>query len=92
MVRVVPIQHRAPLAHPRPGVSGETGSWRWIRPVVDNDKCVRCYLCEIYCPDNTILVDPEKGAIVDYMYCKGCGVCAAVCPAGAIEMRPEQEG
>ncbi len=89
MVEIVPIQYKVPIARPRKGVSGKTGSWRWLRPVVDNSKCVKCFLCEIYCPDNTIIVDPEKGATIDYDYCKGCGICAQVCPTKAIDMVKE---
>ncbi len=86
MTLVVPSKYKIPLAKPVVGVSGKTGTWRWIKPVVDNSKCVKCFLCEIYCPENTILVDPEKGVAIDYDYCKGCGICASVCPVKAIEM------
>ncbi len=89
MVEIVPIKYRVPIARPKVGVAGKTGSWRWVKPVVDTSRCTRCFLCEIYCPDNTITVDPEKGAIVDYEYCKGCGICANVCPVNAIEMVKE---
>jgi len=90
MVIIEPIKHRIPLARPKKGVAGKTGSWRWIRPVVDTSKCTRCFQCEIYCPDNTITVDPEKGVVVDYEYCKGCGICAQVCPVNAIKMVSEE--
>ncbi|WFO75737.1 4Fe-4S binding protein [Desulfurococcaceae archaeon MEX13E-LK6-19] len=90
MVILEPIKHRVPIAKPKIGVAGKTGSWRWMKPVVDVNKCTRCFLCEIYCPDNTIKVDPEKGPTIDYDYCKGCGVCAQVCPSKAIEMVNEE--
>ena len=89
MAEIIPIQYKVPLAKPKVGVAGKTGSWRWIKPIVDNNKCVKCFQCEIYCPDNTITVDPEKGATIDYDYCKGCGICAEVCPVKAITMAKE---
>jgi pyruvate ferredoxin oxidoreductase delta subunit len=70
----------------------ETGQWRSIRPIWDEDKCIHCLQCWIQCPDRAIKAD-EKGNMtgIDYFYCKGCGLCAAVCPKQAIEMRPEAE-
>lgn len=87
---VEPIKYRVPLAKPRIGVAGKTGFWRLEKPVVDNNKCRRCWLCEIYCPVNVIRVEPDTGVAIDYDYCKGCGVCADVCPVGAIKMVPEE--
>ncbi len=89
-MRIVPSNYKIPLATPGEGVSGKTGLWKWVKPVIDVSKCVRCFLCEIYCPDNTIVVDPEKGPSINYEYCKGCGVCAAVCSKGAIKMVKEE--
>jgi len=80
------LKVRAPVSLPRVGVGGETGFWRTERPVVDNEKCVRCFLCEIYCPVNVVRVDRERGVSIDYEYCKGCGICADVCPHDAITM------
>ncbi len=91
-LEVIPTTHKLPLAKPVKGAVGKTGSWRWRKPVVDNSKCRRCFLCEIYCPDNCILVDPDKGVSIDYDYCKGCGVCASVCPVEAITMVREGGG
>ncbi len=80
---------KAPISFPEVGVAGKTGSWRLEKPIVDNDKCVRCFLCEIYCPVNVVRVDREKGVSIDYEYCKGCGICANVCPHDAITMVEE---
>ncbi len=92
VLEVVPTKHKLPLAKPVVGVVGKTGSWRWMKPVVDQGKCVKCFQCEIYCPDNCIHVDPEKGAFIDYDYCKGCGLCASVCPVKAVSMVRESGG
>jgi pyruvate ferredoxin oxidoreductase delta subunit len=80
---------KLPLTKPVIGVAGKTGLWRFMKPVVDVNKCTRCYQCEIYCPVNTIRVEPETGAVINYDYCKGCGLCMDVCPVGAITMVPE---
>ncbi len=88
---------------PWPGNTEElqTHAWRTIKPVIDQEKCIRCRLCWVYCPDSAILeVDEEyvtsKGRRykvsykVDYDHCKGCGICAFECPVNAIEMVPEE--
>ena len=31
-----------------------TGAWRTFVPVVDHKKCIKCNLCEIYCPEGCI--------------------------------------
>jgi len=67
----------------------KTASWRNIRPVIDQEKCIKCMLCWKFCPEPSILINDEKIEI-DYDYCKGCGICATECPKGAIRM--EQEG
>jgi 2-oxoacid:acceptor oxidoreductase delta subunit (pyruvate/2-ketoisovalerate family) len=60
---------------------------RAFRPVVDNDVCVRCYNCQTYCPEGTVMVkSKEEGVIYDYRFCTGCGICANECPVEAIKM------
>ncbi|ADI32106.1 4Fe-4S binding protein [Staphylothermus hellenicus] len=66
----------------------KTGDWRALRPVVDLNKCVKCMLCWIFCPDMAIVWDGEK-IVINYDYCKGCGICAHECPVNAITMVPE---
>jgi len=79
----------APLSRPSPGAAGKTGTWRLSRPVIDEEKCVKCLLCWLHCPEDTILRRDDNSVYVDYEYCKGCGICAEVCPVGAIRMEPE---
>lgn len=74
-----------------PGVITQlkTGSWRSYRPVIDNNLCIGCGLCEIYCPEVAIK-STDGGYAVDYTYCKGCGICANECQPKAIEMVREE--
>jgi len=67
----------------------KTGDWRAFRPIVDQDKCVNCLLCWIFCPDAAIN-RLEKFVEVNYDYCKGCGVCANECPVKVITMVEEK--
>lgn len=79
----------------KPGSSEEylTGTWRSVRPVWHEEKCIQCFRCFSFCPDNSILIKDGKVAGINYDYCKGCGICAHECPkkANAIEMEPERK-
>jgi len=77
----------------RPGSAREykTGDWRSQRPIYDVDRCVRCGVCYLYCPDMAIKVKADGTIEVDTYYCKGCGICAAECPTGAFKMVSEAE-
>jgi len=69
-----------------------TGDWRTFKPVRDLEKCTRCLLCHVFCPEGAIKWNPEKEDIeFDYNFCKGCGICANECPVNAITMVFEQE-
>lgn len=69
----------------------ETGSWRSVRPLRDENKCTHCLICWVYCPDSSIIVEDDKIQGIDYDHCKGCGICAAECPVSAITMKSEGE-
>jgi len=81
-----------PLSRPAPGAMGRTGTWRNYKPVIDREKCIKCLLCWLYCPEATIIRHEDNSVSVDYDYCKGCGICANECPVNAIEMVPEVQG
>jgi pyruvate ferredoxin oxidoreductase delta subunit len=57
---------------------------RSFAPKVEQEKCIGCGMCQLYCPESTVKLTDEKQVIFDYRYCKGCGVCANECPVGAI--------
>ncbi|MEM2110953.1 MAG: 4Fe-4S binding protein [Candidatus Bathyarchaeia archaeon] len=73
-----------------PGSSkfNKTGSWRVLKPVINQEKCVKCGTCWLYCPEGAIL----RGQVftINYDYCKGCGICAEECPAKVIAMVKEE--
>ena len=72
-------------------VEVRTGLWRTLRPVIDYERCNRCWwVCSEFCPDSAIRVNAEGYPEIDYDHCKGCLVCVAQCPPHAIRAIPEQ--
>ncbi|MYA96108.1 MAG: hypothetical protein F4X91_06835 [Nitrospinae bacterium] len=55
-------------------------STRTMRPVVSFDKCTKCTLCWIACPDTCFDVTPDGYFDANMEACCGCGVCEAICP------------
>ncbi len=76
------------ISKPKVGAAGKTGSWRNLRPVVDEKVCKLCNVCILYCPENVIEVVNDR-LTIDYEYCKGCGICSNVCISNAIKMVEE---
>ena len=74
-------------------VAYRTGSWRAFRPVRGEAECNHCFQCWLFCPDSSILVDPENEQMTgfDLYHCKGCGICASVCPVNARVTRKARE-
>ena len=68
----------------------ETGGWRSQKPTIDNDKCNKCGLCYIYCPEPAVEQETDEYYSVNLFYCKGCGICARECPRDAIVMSEEE--
>lgn len=93
------IPYGCVVTTPGSALEFETGDWRSFFPKTDEDKCIACGVCWLFCPDNSRKLVPRKnpkpGAMYakyfdfDYKYCKGCGICAAECPSGAITMIEE---
>ncbi len=69
----------------------KTGAWRSFIPTV-TDRCTGCKICEPFCPDGCIKVNPKtKKAEIDYDFCKGCLICENECPFKAIESKMEKK-
>jgi pyruvate ferredoxin oxidoreductase delta subunit len=69
----------------------KTGDWRSQKPTYDFNKCIKCGLCQIYCPEGCIHQNDEGYFEADMFYCKGCGICARECPTTVITMVEEEE-
>jgi pyruvate ferredoxin oxidoreductase delta subunit len=66
-----------------------TGDWRSQRPEYDFSRCIKCGLCQIYCPEACIGQNAEGHFEADLYYCKGCGICSRECPTRVITMKEE---
>ena len=66
-----------------------TGSWRVERPEIDYDRCTRCGLCFVHCPDGAIALDEQGYPIIDFEHCKGCMICLEQCRPHAISGKKE---
>jgi pyruvate ferredoxin oxidoreductase gamma subunit len=70
-------------------VQVRTGLWRTLRPVIDYDRCSKCWwVCSTFCPDSAIAVENDT-PVIDYDHCKGCMICVGICPPHAIGSVPE---
>lgn len=85
---------KVPMAKPASSLENKTGSWRTMRPVLDKEKCSKCGICQMYCPENAISgmeKNPKQTPTFNLDYCKGCAICAVVCPTKAIKMVREEK-
>ena len=75
-----------------PGSSREyrTGDWRSQRPTYNFSKCIKCGLCQIYCPEGCIGQNAEGYFQSNLFWCKGCGICSRECPTKVISMVNEE--
>jgi len=69
--------------------SYRTGDWRSERPVWNHDRCIKCGICFIFCPEGCVKQNSEGYFEADLYYCKGCGICARECWTQAITMVEE---
>lgn len=58
---------------------------------VDKKACIGCYLCQVNCPTDAIIVNKKKKAEVDLGLCILCGLCNDVCPVKCIYFPNEYE-
>lgn len=81
-------------------VKRPTGDWRVFRPIINHDKCIRCLICWIVCPEPAISVvdkpyrttagrEWKYSMEINYEFCKGCGTCVEECPVKAIDFVEE---
>ncbi len=62
------------------------GQWSNYKPIIDYDKCTKCMICYVYCPDSAYTIDSQGYPIVDYDACKGCNICQTECPVKVITL------
>ena len=78
------------MAQPGSAREYQTGDWKSQSPVLDKDKCNKCALCYIFCPEGCINETEDGFFEADLFYCKGCGICDTECPKKAITMVEEE--
>lgn len=77
------------IRNPGGSLAFKCGQWRMTKPVIDLDKCTKCGICQMFCPDDAVR-KTDKGTVeIKYDYCKGCGICANECPVKAVKMVTE---
>lgn len=59
-----------------------------LKMQVDEDKCIKCGLCEKNCKAACIKVEKGEPVFVDYTRCVVCGNCQTVCGKGALHLAP----
>jgi pyruvate ferredoxin oxidoreductase delta subunit len=69
----------------------KTGDWRSRRPTYDFSKCIKCAICQTFCPEGAIKPNKEGYYEADLYHCKGCGICSKECPTKVITMVEEKE-
>jgi pyruvate ferredoxin oxidoreductase delta subunit len=69
----------------------KTGDWRSRKPTYDFSKCIKCAICQTYCPEGCIFVNKEGNYEAGMYHCKGCGICSVECPTKVITMVEEKE-
>jgi pyruvate ferredoxin oxidoreductase gamma subunit len=67
-----------------------TGDWKSQHPVWSHEKCIKCGICSIFCPEGCIRQNETGLFEANLYYCKGCGICARECWTEAIKMIEEE--
>jgi len=80
-----------PVIEPGSASQYRTGDWKSQHPVYDYEKCNKCGLCYIYCPEACIKPREDEYFTSDLFYCKGCAICCTECPKDAITMVEEKQ-
>jgi len=66
-----------------------TGDWRSQKPEYDFTRCIKCGMCQMYCPEGCVKKNTDGYFEADLYHCKGCGICARECPVWVISMKEE---
>lgn len=53
---------------------------------IDAEKCVGCYMCVGFCPEQAMFVHKD---INEPIKCMACGACVRACPTGAIYLEEQ---
>ena len=69
----------------------QTGAWRSQRPTYDFSKCIKCGICQLFCPEGCVEQNQDGCFEANLYYCKGCGICARECWTRVITMVDEEE-
>jgi pyruvate ferredoxin oxidoreductase delta subunit len=67
-----------------------TGDWRSQRPVYEFSRCIKCGMCQLFCPEGCIKMNELGYFEADLYHCKGCGICARECPTYVVSMVEEE--
>lgn len=77
------------VTEPGSAAAYRTGDWRSQRPTYNFSRCIKCGMCQLFCPEGCIKMNAEHCFEADLYYCKGCGICARECPTYTISMQEE---
>jgi len=78
-----------------------SGSRVGFLPVLHQEHCIHCGICDMVCPDNCLVWDVVREGDgtwytqlrgIDYHFCKGCRACIDSCPTGAMTKERETPG
>jgi len=69
----------------------QTGTWRSQRPTYDFTRCIKCGMCQLFCPEGCVEQNEDGYFEANLYYCKGCGICARECWTRVITMVEEGE-
>ncbi len=78
-------------AAPGRALENKTGAWRVFKPEFEPEKCTKCGMCAMVCPEGCVRETEEGTFEPDLDYCKGCGICAEICPKKGIRMEKEEK-
>jgi pyruvate ferredoxin oxidoreductase gamma subunit len=77
------------VIEPGSAKSYKSGDWKSQHPEFEYEKCNKCGLCYIFCPEGCITQKDDGFFEANMFYCKGCGICARECPKDVITMIEE---